>query len=469
MKNEILRFQNMKFSIKGRSYGPFFIQLFEEKLTGIFVDEFFEKEILEELFCGKVQQIEGSLYLRERLITAEEQMSQLKKINIEEISLISGRSRLFNTFSVAENIFFPHFLIKTNRMDKVVREMFQFFQLEFSSSTKVEQLTVLERIQVEILRAVVGKRKILIVSDVNKFLTRENICSLNRIYKQLVQMGYTVCIIESPTKITMEILDYFTLIQDGKTVGYGAKGEYSYMEAYRLLSYPQHTDKYKDFLKVRAPQFYKKGEGIILEWDGVTSKKNTNISFLIKPGEIIEIICKKHFVYEDLVEILKGNNKPVSGKICFNGKDVSAQDLKKDLKQWRIGYIDTSEAILFTNKTIIENICYPLSLKIPFFYLGKKYVKAVKDYIQEKVKEMDLQVEVSKLSFEQTIWVWICKWLVCKPQLLLFFVPNTIGMDKLDSVIEKLFIELVLQDVAILIVTEGHEIVSEIISREIIL
>ncbi len=60
-----------------------------------------------------------------------------------------------------------------------------------------------------------------------------------------------------------------------------------------------------------------------------------------------------------------------------------------------------------------------------------------------------MQVEVSKLSFEQIIWVSICKWLVCKPQLLLFFVPNTIGMDKVDSVIEKLFIELALRDVAI--------------------
>ncbi len=413
--------------------------------------------------------MEGYLYLREQLITAEEQISQLKKINIEEISLISGRSRLFNTFSVSENIFFPHFLIKTNKMDKVVHEMFQFFQLEFSSNIKVEQLTVLERIQIEILRAVAGKRKILIVSDVNKFLTGENICSLNRIYKRLVKMGYTVCIIESPTKITMESLDYFTLIQDGKTVGYGAKGEYSYMEVDRLLSYPKYTDKYKNFLKIRESQFHKRGKSMILEWDGVASKKNMNISFGIKTGEIIEIICKKHFVYEDLVEILKGNNNPTSGKICFNGKHVSAQDLKKDLKQWRIGYIDTSKPPLFTNKTIIENICYPLSLKIPFFYLGKKYVKAVKDYIQDKLGEMDLQVEVSKLSFEQIIWVSICKWLVCKPQLLLFFVPNTIGMDKVDSVIEKLFIELALRDVAILIVTEKHEIVSEIISREIIL
>ena len=118
-------------------------------------------------------------------------------------------------------------------------------------------------------------------------------------------MGYTVCIIESPTKITMESLDYFTLIQDGKTVGYGAKGEYSYMEVDRLLSYPKYTDKYKNFLKIRESQFHKRGKSMILEWDGVASKKNMNISFGIKTGEIIEIICKKHFVYEDLVEILK--------------------------------------------------------------------------------------------------------------------------------------------------------------------
>ena len=64
MKNEILRFQNIRLSINRKKLWSFFIQLFEEKLTGILVDEFFEKEILEELFCGKVQQMEGYLLFK---------------------------------------------------------------------------------------------------------------------------------------------------------------------------------------------------------------------------------------------------------------------------------------------------------------------------------------------------------------------------------------------------------------------
>ena len=80
---------------------------------------------------------------------------------------------------------------------------------------------------------------------------------------------------------------------------------------------------------------------------------------------------------------------------------------------------------------------------------------------------MDLQREVSALSAEENVWVSLCKWVLCKPQLLLFFIPAAAGMDNLDMVTEKLLIELGIYGTSVLIVTEQREIPSEIIDQMI--
>ena len=55
MKQELLRFQDIRYKAKGQEYGPLCIQLFEGELTGILTDDFFDKERLIDLFCGKIQ------------------------------------------------------------------------------------------------------------------------------------------------------------------------------------------------------------------------------------------------------------------------------------------------------------------------------------------------------------------------------------------------------------------------------
>lgn len=469
MKKELLRFQDVCFEIRGQKYGPFFFQLFEGELTGILTDDFFDKELLVELFCGKCTLLSGFLYLREELVSPEEQMKILKKISSEWIAVISGRSRLFEALSISENIFFPLFLFRTNKLNKITRELFHFFQLDFSPNKRIDRLSTLERIQIELLHALVCKRKVIIVSDVNKSLRKKEVFCLNRMYQQLVQMGYHICLVESLTDVTMEMLHYFSLIKSGKTVGSGYKGEYSYREAYLLLNMSDRTEEYQKLLKKKEKKYYVNQDVMVLEWENVTGINFHKLSFALGKGEIMEIICRRHSSYIELTNVLRGNQAPVSGAVCLEGNPISSGEVRAALKKWEIGCVDTSSSMLFENKTVIENICYPLSLKNRFFYLRRKYAKAAREYILDIAKEIDMRAKVKDLLPEQVTWVSLSKWILCKPQLLLFFVPAATRMDNLDIVTEKLLVELGIHGVAILLVTEEQEIASEIIDQEIII
>lgn len=468
MKKELIRFHNVNFETRGQKYGSFFFQLFEGELTGILTDDFFEKELLVDLFCGKIQSMNGFLYVQENLVPAEEQIKVIRKISSEEIALISGRPRLFEALSIAENIFFPRFLLKTGKLRKVTQELFHFFQLDFSINKKVHQLSLLERVEIELLHAVVCKRRIIIVSDINKNLGGEDIFLLNKIYKRLVQMGYTICLMESLMDLTMEMLDYFSLIKGGKTVGGGYRGEYSYQEAYMLLNMPGRTEEYQKILKKKDRKYYHDQDTKVLEWSSMSGRSFRNFSFEVCRGEIVEIVCQKHSVYEELKKLLLGEVEPVSGIMSFEEQMMSPREIRGNMKKWKIGVVDAGRNMLFSNKSVMENICYPLSLKIPFFSLRRKYKKASEEYIRDTVKELSLQADAASLSSDQIMWISICKWVLCKPQILLLFVPAGARMDNLDMVTEKLLIELGMYGVSVLLVTEQHEIMSEVIDNELI-
>lgn len=469
MKQELLRFQDIRYKAKGQEYGPLCIQLFEGELTGILTDDFFDKERLIDLFCGKIQNMRGFFYLKETFVPSDEQIKVIKKIHSEWISVISGHSRLFEELSIVENIFFPHFLFKSKRLNKIVQELFLFFQLNIPLNKRVENLTLLERIEIELLHAVVCRHKLIIISDINKSLKKNEILFLNSLYERLIQMGFTICLIESLTDVTMDMLKYFSLLRRGKTVGCGYRGEYSYGEAYTLLNASYQVEEYQNLLKKKERKFYKNRNFKILECDRIAGKWIREISFSVNQGEIVQIVCRKHDVYTELTKILTGEMPAVFGEIYFEGSPAECQDIKTSVKKWEIGCVDTSVGCIFTNKTIWENICYPLSLKIPFFYVHKKYLKAVKDYIKDTVPEIDLHTEVCFLSMEQIIWISICKWVLSKPKLFLFFVPATTGIDNLDFVTEKLLIELKIYGIPILIVTEQHEITTEITDEVIVI
>lgn len=466
MKNELLRFQDMCFRARGQKYGPFFFQLFEGELTGILTDDFFDNEVLVDFFCGKVQSMKGFFYLRENLIPAEEQQKTLRKINSECISMISERSRLFEALSIAENILFPHFLLRTGKLDKIAGELSHFFQLDIPLGRRVNQLSPLERIEIELLHAVAHRRRVVIVSDVNKLLRDADIICLNRLYRQMVHMGFTICLIEPLTDVTMEMMNHFSLIKGTKTVGSGYRGEYTYQEAFRLLNTENRVEEYKSLLQKKDRRYYRAQDAEILRCEGISGKRFRNLSFSLRQGEIGEIVCRRHSGYVELTGMLAGDASPAAGTLSFMGEKAPPQMLRENLKKWRIGCVDMSVNMLFANRSVLENICCPLSLKTPFFYLHRKYMRAARDYILDIAGEVDLQADVASLPSEQVLWISICKWMLCKPQLLLFFITAASGMDNLDIVTERLLVELGMHGVPVLLVTEQHGVGSEIVDWE---
>ena len=146
-----------------------------------------------------------------------------------------------------------------------------------------------------------------------------------------------------------------------------------------------------------------------------------NISFTVNDGEFLSILGPSGCGKTTLLKILIGIEKPTSGTIIKNKKDIASLDASK-----RGMGIVFQNYCLFPNMTALENVCYALNLKI------NNKTKAIEES-KNMLKMINMEEHINKypheLSGGQQQRVAIARTLVLKPDIILFDEP----MSALDA------------------------------------
>ncbi len=159
-----------------------------------------------------------------------------------------------------------------------------------------------------------------------------------------------------------------------------------------------------------------------------------DVSFAVKEGEFVALLGPSGSGKSTILYTIAGIYKPTSGRIFFNGKDVTGLPPKKR----NVGMVFQNWA-LYPHMTVFENIAYPLKIKkLP----GKE--------IKEKVFRVSEMLRIEKLldrypgelSGGQQQRVSIARALVKEPSVLLFDEPlsnlDTLLRIEIRSEIKKL-------------------------------
>lgn len=146
-----------------------------------------------------------------------------------------------------------------------------------------------------------------------------------------------------------------------------------------------------------------------------------NISFDVYDGEFLSILGASGCGKTTLLRILIGIEKPDSGKIIRNGKNI----VKANPSERGMGIVFQNYA-LFPNMTILENVAYPLKIK-------KTTKKDAKKIALDTLEKVGLSDQVNKypseLSGGQQQRVAIARTLALNSDIILFDEP----MSALDA------------------------------------
>lgn len=172
MKEEMLVIENGGISKEGNDiFRELYIQIYKGEIFGIIFDNILEKKCLLDFIKGKMTLDSGRIYLNGEKIDPKESTG----LFTDFIAVIERTSKLVNSLSIVDNVlmfapFMPKYITDkktyTNTMGKVKKEL----HVNIRTDKPVLNLTSKERAIIELIKAYVEGKKLVVMANVAGFL-----------------------------------------------------------------------------------------------------------------------------------------------------------------------------------------------------------------------------------------------------------------------------------------------------------
>ena len=373
--------------------------------------------------------------------------SEYKKLTPKEsssygISIIYQELSVIDALSIEENIFvgkiptkksFGMSVVDYNYMRAKTKELLDRVGLKKDTSTIVGELSISEKQQVEIAKALAVNSKVIIMDEPTSSLTAEETSNLFKIIKQLKAEKVGIVYISHKLKEIKEIGDRVTILKDGTYVGTREVKDVQVEDLVTMMVGRELKSKY-----LNASHDQQGSNETIFEVKNITRKDKLvkDVSFDLKKGEILGFSGLIGAGRSELMNAIFGADKITSGEIYLYGKKIVTKNPYDAIKKGLALITENRrETGFFNNFEIAENISI-----VPFIKSSKlngtwgllnkgneiKYANEEKKALN--IKCSSIHQNITELSGGNQQKVIIGKWLAADSKILIFDEP-TKGID----------------------------------------
>lgn len=256
-----------------------------------------------------------------------------------KIAIIYQELSVVDELTIAENLYVGKLpykkiaglkLVDYKYMNTEAKKYMDEIGLKKSPSTLVQDISISEKQQVEIAKALAAEAKIIIMDEPTSSLSIEETEELFGIIRRLKANGIGIIYISHKLKEIKEIGDRVTVLKDG---GYVDTKDVADLEVEDLIPMMVGRKITGDHLGDRE-QIEKDNE-VIFKVENLTRKDKTarNISFEVRKGEILGFGGLIGAGRSECMEGIFGAKPISSGKIYLRGKELKITDTYSALKQ----------------------------------------------------------------------------------------------------------------------------------------
>ncbi len=373
------------------------------------------------------------------------------------IAIVHQELNMMNDLTVAQNLFIGKefmkgFLIDDAKMNEKALELFKLLNIDINPAEKIGNLTVGKQQMVEIAKAISTDAKVIVFDEPTAALSDSEIEELFKVIRDLRAKGTGIVYISHRMDEINIISDRVTVMRDGEYVGTLITKECTKADIIKLMVGRTIFSDPKTCSNVAADA------PVVLKCENLNRGKHVkNVSFELRKGEILGFSGLMGAGRTEVARLIFGADKPDSGRIYVNGKEVQIRS-PKDAVDAGIGYLseDRKRYGLIVDKSVEENtVISTLEKFMQGVFIDKAKSKEVSEkYVAElKTKTPSTNQLVKKLSGGNQQKVVIAKWLVRDSDILIFDEP-TRGIDiGAKSEIYALMEELVKQGKSIIMIS----------------
>lgn len=396
------------------------------------------KSTLMKILCGVYEPTQGTIIVNGQ---------SFSKLNPKEaasngIGIIYQELSVINDLSIAENIFVGKLPTKKvfgiptvdyKYMNDTTIKLLERVGLKRSPDQLVGELSISEKQQVEIAKALAADAKVLIMDEPTSSLTDGEIEKLFKVIRQLKSEGVGIVYISHKLKEIKIIGDRITILKDGTFV---TTRELAVTETDELITLMVGRELQSKYTKNNHA--HTEHEKVIFEVKNLTRKdeKVRDINFQLFKGEILGFAGLIGSGRTELMNAIVGSEPITSGEMTLNGKELKHKNPYDAVKN-KIAYITENrrETGFFHNFEIWKNISISKLINDTKFggLSGLVDKKEEMKWAEEQKKDLSIKCSsiyqnITELSGGNQQKVIIGRWLAAGSDLFIFDEP-TRGID----------------------------------------
>ncbi|MDR2741940.1 MAG: ABC transporter ATP-binding protein [Treponema sp.] len=321
------------------------------------------KSTLMKILYGLIPPTEGEILVRGRKVSIHSPV-QANKLGI---GMVHQHFMLFPEFTVAQNVTMGIEPVRfgvfydTSAAERRVRELIERHHFSVKPGTPVEELTVGEMQQVEILKMLYRNADILILDEPTAVLTNREITALFRTFKALSESGKSLILITHRLNEIKLISDRVAILRKGEMAAVRKTASLDEFEMSRLMVGTEvnlwsDTKRQKDCAEGEPVIAF---ENVTVERRGQKQPLLDNVSFAVRAGEILAFAGVGGNGLGMLEAVLGGFLPVTAGRILLCGEDVSrfrTRELRKRGLAYvpadRLGVGSAGEAMVWENMIV---------------------------------------------------------------------------------------------------------------------
>ncbi|MGE0886128.1 MAG: sugar ABC transporter ATP-binding protein [Blastocatellales bacterium] len=239
------------------------------------------------------------------------------------IAMIYQELSLAPHLTVAENIFLGREPLKAtsigfinNReLNERAKSLLDEYGFQLNPKSRLGGLSAADRQLVEITRAIVEAKRVIVMDEPTSSLTDHEVKELFRLIRDLKKRGLAVIYISHRLEELDEIADRVTILRDGKAVHTGPWGAINTDEVIRHMA----GRELKEIFPPRKAQI---GEVKLRVRNLSLHPKFENVSFEARAGEVVGIAGLAGAGRTEVVEAIFGAEPADGGEIELNGEKI---------------------------------------------------------------------------------------------------------------------------------------------------
>ncbi|WP_431799962.1 ABC transporter ATP-binding protein [Microbacterium kunmingense] len=318
------------------------------------------------------------------------------------IGMVHQHFMLIPVFTVAENVMLGHEdtrfagALDLDKARAHVREVAARFGFQIDPDALVGDLPVGAQQRVEIIKALSRDAKVLVFDEPTAVLTPQETDELMAIMRQLRDDGTAIVFITHKLREVREVADRITVMRLGKIVG-EAEPTATNADLANLM-----VGRAVELTVQKEPAIPAPG-GLVVENLRVLDDHDQivvdDVSFEVRPGEILAIAGVQGNGQTELTEAIIGLQRKVTGSIRLDDTELTGKSVKQIIDQG-VGFVPEDRKVegLVGEFSVADNLILNRSSGAPFFSAATLRRGVLRAFAEERIAEFDIRTQGPDLA-----------------------------------------------------------------------